>query len=63
MLSVAVCNQKGGVGKSTTTYHLARAAWQAGYRVLVVDMDPQANLTSTITPDGVSEAPTRSRLG
>ena len=55
MLTIAVCNQKGGVGKSTTTYHLARAAQRVGDRVLVVDMDPQANITSTITPEGVCE--------
>ncbi len=45
MKIVAVCNQKGGVGKTTTTYHLARAATQRGLRVLVIDLDPQANLT------------------
>ncbi|WP_052193770.1 ParA family protein [Microbacterium sp. ZOR0019] len=43
---LALCNQKGGVGKSTTTFHLARAAVLAGKRVLVVDNDPQGNLTS-----------------
>ena len=32
---LALCNQKGGVGKSTTTFHLARAAITAGQRVLV----------------------------
>lgn len=45
----SVCNQKGGVGKSTTVYHLARAAVQRGHRVLVVDADPQGNLTSVLT--------------
>nr|MBA2694309.1 ParA family protein [Actinomycetota bacterium] len=42
---VAVCNQKGGVGKTTTTYNLARAATGRGMRVLAVDLDPQANLS------------------
>ena len=38
----ALCNQKGGVGKSTSTFHLARAAVLRGQRVLVVDNDPRA---------------------
>ncbi|WP_454256795.1 ParA family protein, partial [Pseudoxanthomonas mexicana] len=43
---LALCNQKGGVGKSTTLFQLARAAVLAGRRVLAVDNDPQGNLTS-----------------
>ena len=39
--SVAVVNQKGGVGKTTVTLGLASAAMEAGRRVLVVDLDPQ----------------------
>ncbi|RJQ74183.1 ParA family protein [Pseudonocardiaceae bacterium YIM PH 21723] len=45
---VALANQKGGVGKSTTTAHLARAAQRKGYRVLIVDADPQGNVTSAL---------------
>lgn len=50
----ALTNQKGGVGKTTCTYHLARAGSRAGLRVLVVDLDPQGNLTSFLsaTDDG-----------
>jgi cellulose biosynthesis protein BcsQ len=43
--TVAVVNQKGGVGKTTITLGLASAARQAGRRVLVVDLDPQASST------------------
>jgi chromosome partitioning protein len=43
---VAVVNQKGGVGKTTVTLGLASAAATRGRRVLVVDLDPQANATS-----------------
>ena len=42
---VAILNQKGGVGKTTVTLGLASAAAQAGHRVLVVDLDPQASST------------------
>lgn len=42
---IALCNQKGGVGKSTTAFQLARAGVQQGQRVLLVDNDPQGNLT------------------
>ena len=52
---LALCNQKGGVGKSTTTFHLARAAVQAGRRVLVVDLDPQGNLTTSIAAETVDD--------
>ncbi|WZP01106.1 ParA family protein (plasmid) [Isosphaeraceae bacterium EP7] len=42
---VALCNLKGGVGKTSTTFHLAGTMAQDGRRVLCLDVDPQASLT------------------
>lgn len=50
MFTVAVANQKGGVGKSTTLLGLTSAAIEAGLNTLVIDLDPQANSSSALSP-------------
>ena len=56
MKSVVFFNNKGGVGKTTTVYHLAWMLSELGHQVLAVDLDPQSNLSSMfLRPERMEE--------
>ena len=58
MRTLALANQKGGVAKTTSTINLGVAFKEKGYRVLVIDLDPQGNLTMSqgMNPDSIERS-------
>ena len=56
MTTIAFCNHKGGVGKTTSTASVGVAMARQGKRVLLVDLDGQANLTSIFLQEEVEES-------
>ncbi|MDD3269418.1 MAG: ParA family protein, partial [Syntrophomonadaceae bacterium] len=62
MRIIALSNQKGGTGKTTSTINIGVALALSGYQVLLVDLDPQANLTYSLGVNALEIAETVGRL-
>lgn len=59
---IAITNQKGGVGKTTTCVNMASIIAEKGYKVLILDMDPQGNASSAVGVDCSKDAHTMYEL-
>ena len=60
MRIITCANLKGGEGKTTLARHIAYHAASKGFKTLAIDLDPQANLTDSLLPDGAKEGYTSS---